>query len=104
MALSPADLPPRIAAKVTVRADGCWEWTATVSGGYGSVWWQGRHRVAHRVVWELLVGPIPGEPRRTVLDHLCRRRTCVNPAHLQVVSQSVNTRRGNTHRRFRGIR
>jgi hypothetical protein len=57
-------LPMRIRKKIRVRANGCWEWTAFIKrtskgGGYGSVSWNGGYRVAHRVVYELLVGPIP---------------------------------------------
>lgn len=72
----------------------CWEWTGKqYPNGYG------QHRpnrrlkafMAHRVVYELLVGPIP---QGLDLDHLCRNRLCVNPEHLEPVTRSVNIRRG----------
>jgi hypothetical protein len=48
-------------------------------------------RRAHRVAFEWLVGPVP---KGLVLDHLCRNRGCVNPSHLEPVTQQVNTLRG----------
>ena len=74
--------------------DGCWEWTASKQPrGYGQVSsGKGRSTVlAHRAVYELLVGPIP---EGLVLDHLCRNTSCVNPAHVQPVTQKVNVNRG----------
>lgn len=81
--------------------DHCWEWTGTFSGGryspYGviSVGPAGnvtRH-YAHRLSYELNVGPIP--PGLTI-DHLCGRTLCVNPKHMEPVPQGVNTLRGDT--------
>lgn len=48
---------------------------------------------AHRVAYELLVGPIP--PGLTI-DHLCKVRCCVNPKHMEVVTQKVNNLRGDS--------
>jgi hypothetical protein len=45
----------------------------------------------HRVVWEILVGPIPAGAD---MDHLCRVRACCNPDHLEPVSRAVNVARG----------
>lgn len=85
--------------KVARGADNeCWEWTASRrGGGYGQIHFRRINRPAHRVAYELLVGPIP--PGLT-LDHLCRNRRCVNPAHLEPVTISENVRRavgGGTH-------
>ena len=75
-----------------IKTDGCWTWTAaTVPAGYGRVQWQGRVQQAHRVAYELLVGPIP---EGLHLDHLCRVRNCVNPAHLEPVTPGENVLRG----------
>jgi len=70
---------------------GCWLWTGGGNGkGYGIV--HGRSsRVAHRFSYEMLVGPVP---EGLQLDHLCRQRCCVNPAHLEPVTSRENTLRG----------
>ena len=69
-------------------ADGCWPWIgALTSGGYGSVGLGGSVVQAHRVVYRLLVGPIPDGLQ---LDHLCRVRNCVNPDHLEPVTPQEN--------------
>lgn len=76
----------------TTKTDGCWSWHSThVSSGYGVLSYKGRQIRAHRVAYELLVGPIPDT---LVLDHLCKNRGCVNPDHLEVVTKGENTLRG----------
>lgn len=72
----------------------CWLWTgAKYRSGYGAIN-QGGDKgvtVVHRVVWQLLVGPIPDG---TELDHLCRVRACCNPDHLEPVTRAENVARG----------
>lgn len=70
---------------------GCWLWTGCQGRGYGQIWIDGKMRVAHRVYYELVKGPVP---HHLTLDHLCRVRSCVNPAHLEVVTLKENCLRG----------
>ena len=71
---------------------GCWEWTAgRTTAGYGAFRVNNRAVVSHRYAYELLVGPIP---ETLQLDHLCRNRACVNPSHIEPVTQVVNLARG----------
>jgi hypothetical protein len=75
---------------------GCWLWTGAAGGnGYGFYKAKGIGMVAHRWAYTLLRGPIP---TGLELDHLCRVRYCVNPAHLEPVTRSENARRGMTGR------
>lgn len=85
----------RFWAKVDVRsADECWLWTAsTNTAGYGQFWLDTRQLGAHRVAYEALVGPIPDGLQ---IDHLCRVKNCLNPAHMEPVTQRVNLLRGDT--------
>jgi hypothetical protein len=81
----------RFWAKV-VKSDGCWLWTAALStGGYGRAYFDGRVQQAHRISYELLVGPIP---EGLHIDHLCRERHCVNPSHMEPVTPGENVLRG----------
>lgn len=74
----------------------CWNWTgAKQSGGYGRFGLGGRGGkvvLVHRWTYEYFVGPIPDG---LTIDHLCRNTSCVNPAHMEVVTRQVNARRGN---------
>lgn len=90
-----ADLPvdyERFWSKVGQGDNGCWAWRASLdAGGYGQFELHPTVLKAHRVSWELMLGPIPeGLP----LDHLCRNRACVNPEHLEPVTHRVNALRG----------
>ena len=71
---------------------GCWLWLGSLDGkGYGVFGRHGRTVLAHRAVVESLRGPIADG---LTLDHLCRVRSCVNPAHLEAVAMRVNVLRG----------
>lgn len=70
----------------------CWEWTKGKNDkGYGSFRLEGKTRGAHKVAWELLMGPVPAG---LDLDHLCRNHACVNPDHLEPVTRRENVLRG----------
>jgi hypothetical protein len=91
MSAPPAELPAKLDARIT-RSEGCWLWGGPpASTGYGQVRWEGRPRHTHRLVYELLVGPVP---EGLVLDHKCRTRLCVNPEHLEPVTHRENILRG----------
>ena len=73
---------------------GCWIWRgACDSSGYAQTFGGGRYLKVHRVMFEAHRGPIPSGLQ---LDHLCRVRCCINPAHLEPVTPRENTMRGQT--------
>lgn len=97
LAKSQRDKTPaeRFFEKVDASSD-CWIWTgALLRNGYGYFGSDGRTHLTHRWSWEHLVGPIPDG---LVIDHLCRVHACVNPDHLDPVTQAVNRIRGVTAR------
>jgi hypothetical protein len=71
---------------------GCWIWMGGLGGGdYGAFYLDGRNVTAHRLSYEMHKGKIADG---LVLDHLCRIRCCVNPDHLEAVTQKDNVGRG----------
>jgi HNH endonuclease len=106
MRTRPRSVPTPIADRVWLRVDKsgpvpehdptlgpCWLWTGALVDGYGAIYGalEGGTKKAHRVTYELSVGPIPPGLQ---LDHLCRVRHCVRPSHLEPVTQRENIYRG----------
>ena len=85
----------RLARHVAEDPDGCWLWEGGVKGSpgmpYGAVKYRRVSYLAHRLAYELLIGPIPEGMQ---LDHLCRVRLCFNPRHLEPVTPRENMIRG----------
>lgn len=89
--MTPADLPAKLSARITcVTRDewDCWEWTgARTKKNYGQVYYGGTTVRVHRLVHELLVGPIP---QGMELHHRCENESCCNPRHLVVCTSLYN--------------
>lgn len=89
-------LPGHLAGRIVVDpVTGCWLWQGKRIGkGYGAVRMNGRQWVVHRLVYTLLVGPIPDE---LTVDHVaargCAHKHCCWPAHLEPVTNLENIRR-----------
>jgi len=83
----------RFFAKV-LKTDNCWIWTgAKYYKGYGHIRVNGKLIHSHRMSYELFKGEIP---MSYVIDHLCRNPSCVNPDHLEAVTNRQNVLRGNS--------
>lgn len=78
-------------SRVAVSDLGCWEWTRCRNrAGYGFLKMAARSPrpiMAHRLSYELHVGPIP---EGLTVDHLCFNPACVNPEHLRLLTRSEN--------------
>lgn len=71
------------------RSEGCWEWTGSkTSNGYGRFRLDGRLHLAHRASWKWTNGPIPDGMQ---IDHTCWSRSCVNPSHLRLANNAMNS-------------
>jgi len=81
------------------KSEGCWTFRGPHQNGYGRFGTTFGSRSQqfeirpHRLSYELTIGPIP---QGLDLDHLCRNRGCVNPAHLEPVTRRTNLMRGNS--------
>jgi len=82
------------------KTETCWIWTAHINWkGYGQFYFadsRGNKRMmgAHRAAYELFVDEIPSG---LIIDHLCRVRHCVNPEHMELVTNQENLDRGDTN-------
>lgn len=88
--MTPDLLPPRFAARVTVDTNGCWIVLGAHGDHYASVSHCNKRSLAHRLAYEILVGPIPDG---LTIDHLCMVKSCCNPEHLEPVSLAENLKR-----------
>lgn len=70
----------------------CWNWIGSKTfDGYGRFWSKNETILAHRFIYKIKKGKIP---KGLTLDHLCRNPSCVNPDHLEPVTQQENVLRG----------
>lgn len=89
-----APLIERVMRKSCILENGCVVWTGAVKDGYGNIGAGGqfgRHVRTHQVMYEHFIGPVP---EGLELDHLCRNRLCMAPAHLEAVTHQENVLRG----------
>ena len=78
----------RFWAKVSPVGAGCWEWVGNKDRlKYGMLFFNNRKNKAHRFAYALAFGSIP---EGLVIDHMCGNPSCVNPYHLDAVTQSIN--------------
>ena len=69
---------------------GCWLWTGPhYPDGYGRLWVNGKHSLAHRLQWERFNGPIP---KGMLICHHCDTPPCINPDHLFLGTHTDNMR------------
>lgn len=90
------DVRSRFMRYVRPSASGCWLWSGGITRGYARFNVKGadgawQARLAHRIAYEIHKSPIP---EGMVIDHLCRQKNCVNPDHLEAVTQMENVLRG----------
>lgn len=76
-------------------SNGCIEYKLNMQSGYGRVYINGKRVYAHRAAYERAFGKIPDGYQ---IDHLCRNRACINPQHLEAVTQKINILRGHSPR------
>lgn len=74
------------------KTNSCWIWTGYKNPkGYGKMTVNYKPLMAHRWSYEYFIGEIPPG---LVIDHLCENKACVNPEHLQPVTNKENLNRG----------
>jgi len=91
--MSSTDFLKRYGKKIIKHDSGCWLWVgATSNRGYGVIRKDKRLIFAHKLSYQYANGEMK---KGLVTDHLCRVKSCVNPKHLEAVTQLINVRRGN---------
>jgi hypothetical protein len=96
------DLATRKRFAANIRKDpatGCWLWGGNLWNGYGAFSVNGRNYRVHRLMWELVSGPIP---KGLEIHHKCNTRNCVNPRHLEILSRREHAQADAKHGAFRG--
>ncbi len=84
-------LKERFFAK-TIKSPKCWSWIgAKGSNGYGQMQFGERKQQAHRIAYQLFVGNIASG---LTVDHICRKKDCVNPGHLRLMTMLENVMDG----------
>jgi len=73
------------------KTSNCWNWLGAKTKGYGIININRKNVLAHRYSYMQAVGEIP---EGLQIDHLCRNRSCVNPNHLEIVTNKENCLRG----------
>ncbi len=82
-------------------SDHCWDWLGGKNTfGYGRFTVKWKNYGAHRWAYEFCGKVIPSG---LGLDHLCHNKACVNPDHLEPVTQQVNLRRAMAHSQREGF-
>jgi HNH endonuclease len=94
------DLKELFSERCVKLATPCWAWRNTSTQGYGYLSVGGVTIPAHRLSYELHIGPIP---EGSEIDHLCGNRVCINPAHLEPVTRSENVQRALERRSYVSI-
>lgn len=83
-------LKNRALYKTYKAPNGCWIWRRGLIGdGYASSTVDGKHVLVHRIMYELTYGAIP---EGYVIHHKCKQRSCVNPVHLEAMSNNKHSR------------
>jgi HNH endonuclease len=84
----------RMSKYIVAGDSGCWLWTGRTNGkDYAQTTVGSKKAYVYRVLYVYLKGSFP---QGTEVDHLCRVRRCVNPAHIEPVTHQENMKRGKT--------
>jgi hypothetical protein len=83
------DIKTRILSKITTDdTTDCWNWNGYKREGYGRIQYKGTTHTVHRLMYKLHNNGINSNES---IHHICANTLCVNPDHLQSISQRENT-------------